>query len=146
MESGTDTNSTYIHPYAPLAVTTNDGTDSHVSIVNIETNEIIDQIETGGKSSHNGQWTPDGRWFIVSNRLGDSLTLLQYNDETGEIEWVDDITVGFGANGVHWAPYFCGVDELTGRNMARAQNLPAINASGECGSFDTAQASTDSGG
>ena len=136
LDSGTNTNSTYIHPYAPLAVTTNDGSDTHVSIVDIENNEIIDQIEVGGKSSHNAQWSPDGRWMIVSNRGGDSLTLLEYNDETGTIEWVDDITVGFGANGVHWAPYFCGVDELTASNVATVENLPAIDDAGTCGSFD----------
>ncbi len=136
LDSGTKTNSTYIHPYAPLAVTTNDGTDTHVSIVDIENNEIIDQIEVGGKSSHNAQWSPDGRWMIVSNRGGDSLTLLAYNDESGTIEWVDDITVGFGANGVHWAPYFCGVEELTPGNVGSTENLPSIDEAGTCGSFD----------
>lgn len=135
LESGTDTNSTYIHPYAPLAVTTNDGTDTHVSIVDIENNEIIGKIETGGKGTHNGQWSPDGRWFLVSNRLGDSVTLLAYNEASGQIEWVDDIPVGFGANGVHWAPYFCGVQSLTISNVSQAQNLPALNANGDCGSF-----------
>jgi DNA-binding beta-propeller fold protein YncE len=136
LDSGTNTNSTYIHPYAPLAVTTNDGSDTHVSIVDTENNEIIDQIEVGSKSSHNAQWSPDGRWMIVSNRGGDSLTLLAYNPETESIEWVDDIAVGFGANGVHWAPYFCGVEELTPENVGTVENLPMIDAAGTCGSLD----------
>lgn len=136
LESGTDTNSTYVHPYAPLAVTTNDGTDTHVSIVDIEANEIIDTIETGGKGTHNGQWSPDGRWFLVTNRLGDSVTLLAYNEAAGAIEWVADIPVGFGANGVHWTPYFCGVPYLTPENVRDAQNLPAINEQGDCGALE----------
>jgi DNA-binding beta-propeller fold protein YncE len=133
--SGTDTNSTFFHPYAPLAVVGNDGTDSHVSILDTEKNEIIDQIETRDKSTHNGQWFPDGRWFIITNRFGDSVTLLKYNDEAGKIEWVDDIVVGFGAAGVHWTPYFCGVQELTTENLQEATNAPAINGEGECGEF-----------
>jgi DNA-binding beta-propeller fold protein YncE len=136
LPSGTRVNSTYHHPTAKLAVTTNDGTDSHVSIVDTENNEIIDQIETGGKGTHNGQWSPDGRWFIVSNRLGDSVTLLEYLEESNTIEWVDDIMVGFGANGVHWTPYFCGVPELTPDNVKDVQNLPPINEDGECGTFE----------
>jgi DNA-binding beta-propeller fold protein YncE len=143
LDSGTDTNSTYVHPYAPLAVVTNDGTDTHVSILDIERNEIIDKIETGGKGTHNGQWSPDGRWFIVSNRLGDSVTLLRYNEETGKIEWVDDIVVGFGANGVHWAPYFCGVPYLTPGNVKQAKNLPAINEKGDCGTFEALGLATE---
>jgi|GEM_PF-1248746 len=135
LDSGTKTNSTYIHPYAPLAVTTNDGSDTHVSIVDTENNEIIDKIEVGSKSSHNAQWSPDGRWMIVTNRGGDTVTLLTYNDETGKIEWVDDIVVGFGANGVHWAPYFCGVEELTPENVASVENLPSIDGNGTCGTL-----------
>ena len=133
LDSGTNTNSTYMHPYAPVAITTNDGTDAHISVIDIENNEIIEKIDTGGKSSHNGQWSPDGRWFVVTNRLGDSVTLLTYNEESGAVEWVDDITVGFGANGVHWAPYFCGVDELTNENVADATNSAAVDGSGACG-------------
>jgi len=132
LDSGGDTNSTYIHPYAPLAVTTNDGTDAHVSIVNTDTNEIVDKIETAGKGTHNGQWSPDGRWFLVSNRLGDAVTLLKYNDGTGSVEWVADIVVGFGANGVHWAPYFCGVQELTATNVMTVTNAAPINLEGDC--------------
>jgi len=135
LDSGTQTNSTYMHPYAALAVIANDGSDTHVSILDTEANEIIDQIESEGKGTHNGQWSPDGRWFIVSNRLGDTVTLLQYNEQSNTIEWVDDILVGFGPNGVNWAPYFCGVQELTASNVAEVENLPALNKEGECGNF-----------
>src|SRR5690606_7862028 len=69
LDSGTATNSTYAHPYAPIAITTNDGTDTHVTVIDTETNEVITTIETGGKGTHNGQWSPDGRWFLVTNRL-----------------------------------------------------------------------------
>lgn len=131
LESGTDTNSTYFHPTAPLAIVTNDGTDAHVSVLNTETNTIDYHVETG-KGTHNGQWSPDGRWFIVSNRLDDSVTLMTYNEETGMVEWWDDITIGFGANGVHWGPYFCGVDALTTENVADVRNEPAADADGTC--------------
>lgn len=131
IDSGKDTNSTYIHPNGRLAVTTNDGTDAHVSIVDVETNEIIDKIETAGKGTHNGQWTPDGRWFLITNRLGESTTLLAYDEETDKISWHDDINVGFGANGVMWVPYFCGVDELTPENVQTVANTPA-NEDGSC--------------
>lgn len=131
LESGTDTNSTYFHPTAPLAIVTNDGTDAHVSVLNTETNTIDYTIDTG-KGTHNGQWSPDGRWFIVSNRLDETVTLLSFNEETGEVEWYDDIIVGFGPNGVHWAPYFCGVDYLTDANVADVQNAAPVDADGTC--------------
>ena len=131
IDSGKDTNSTYIHPNGKLAVTTNDGTDAHVSIVDVENNEIIDTIETAGKGTHNGQWSPDGRWFLITNRLGESTTLLAYDEAANKISWKEDIRVGFGANGVMWAPYFCGVDELTPGNVQSATNAPA-NEDGSC--------------
>jgi len=133
LESGTDTNSTYFHPTASLAVVTNDGADSHVSILDSEQNKIIDKIDTGGKSTHNGHWTPDGHWFIVTNRGGDTVTLLEYVEESGTIEWVDDIVVGFGTNGVLWAPYFCGEQILTVANAKNTQNLPSTDTDGKCG-------------
>ena len=43
LDSGTDTNSTYFHPTANLAVVTNDGADSHVSILQFY--EVIGWIE-----------------------------------------------------------------------------------------------------
>lgn len=131
LDSGTDTNSTYFHPTAPLAIVTNDGTDAHVSVLNTETNTIDYTIDTG-KGTHNGQWSADGRWFIVSNRLDQSVTLLSYDEETGMVEWYDDIIVGFGTNGVHWAPYFCGVDYLTDANVADVQNSAPVDADGTC--------------
>jgi DNA-binding beta-propeller fold protein YncE len=134
LDSGTATNSTYFHPYAPVAVTTNDGTDTHVTVVDTENHEVITTIETGGKGTHNGVWTPDGRYFLVTNRLGDSVTLLAYDDEAGEVVWVDDITVGFAANGVHWAPYFCGVEELTNENVQNVTNQAPVDATGACSS------------
>ena len=133
LASGTETNSTYLHPYAPLAVTTNDGTDAHVTIINTETNEIVGLIDTDGRGTHNGQWSADGRWFLVSNRLGDSVTLLGYAKATNSIAWIDDIAVGFGANGVQWVPYFCGVPELTQANVQDVMNVLPINAQGDCG-------------
>jgi DNA-binding beta-propeller fold protein YncE len=132
LDSGTDTNSTYSHPTAPIAITTNDGSDTHVTVIDTENNEVLYTIETGGKSTHNGQWSADGRWFLVTNRGGDSVTLLRYNEETGMVEWVDDILVGFGANGVHWAPYFCGVDELTTDNVMDATNAQMADTEGGC--------------
>ena len=132
LDSGTETNSTYPHPTAPVAIVTNDGTDAHVSVLNTETNEMIGSIDTG-KGTHNGQWSADGRWFLISNRLDESVTLLSYNAESGEVEWYDDITVGFGANGVHWGPYFCGVEYLTDANVMDVQNSPAVDAEGSCG-------------
>lgn len=134
LDSGTATNSTYFHPYAPVAIVTNDGTDTHVTVVDTENHEVITTIETGGKGTHNGIWTPDGRYFLVTNRLGDSVTLFAYDDEAGEVVWVDDITVGFAANGVHWAPYFCGVEELTNENVQSVTNQAPIDATGACSS------------
>jgi len=131
LDSGKATNSTYPHPTAPIAIVTNDDTDAHVSVLNTETNTIDYTIETG-KGTHNGQWSADGRWFLVSDRLDDSVTLLSYNAETGMVEWYDDITVGFGANGVQWAPYFCGVDELTSENVATVTNQAPLDAEGTC--------------
>jgi DNA-binding beta-propeller fold protein YncE len=133
LDSGTDTNSTYFHPYAPIAITTNDGSDTHVSVIDTDKNEVAYTIEVGGKNAHNGQWSADGRWFLVSNRGGETVTLLRYNEENGMVEWVDDIVVGFGANGVQWAPYFCGVEELTPDNVSEATNAPMVDADGNCG-------------
>ena len=132
LDSGTDTNSTYLHPYAPIAITTNDGTDTYVSVIDTEKNEIVYTIETAGKGTHNGQWSADGRWFLVSNRLGDAVTLMRYDEETGKVEWEADIVVGFGANGVHWAPYFCGAPELTTENVNQVTNAAPINENGDC--------------
>lgn len=131
LDSGTATNSTYPHPTAPIAIVTNDGTDAHVSVLNTETNTIDYTIETG-KGTHNGQWSADGRWFLVTDRLDDSVTLISYDAETGKAEWYDDITVGFGANGVHWGPYFCGATELTHENVGTVRNEAPIDANGTC--------------
>lgn len=125
LDSGNETNSTYIHPNGKVAVTTNDGTDAHVTVLDVVNNEVVKSIDTAGKGSHNGQWSPDGRFFLLTNRLGESVTLLTYDEATGEVNWKDDIRVGFGANGVMWAPYFCGVPELTPENVTTATNAPA---------------------
>ena len=113
LKSGKRTNSTYIHPTAPLAVVTNDGTDNWVSVLDVNKNEIIYTIETDGKGTHNAAWSPDGRFMAVSNRLGDSATILRYDKSDGKIKRVGKAKIGFGANGVQWAPYFKGKELLT---------------------------------
>ncbi len=121
LKSGKRTNSTYIHPYAPLAVVTNDGTENTVSVLDVNKNEILYTIETDGKGTHNAAWSPDGRFMVVSNRLADSATVLRYDPSDGKIKRVGKAKIGFGANGVQWAPYFSGVKVLTKTNYKSAK-------------------------
>jgi len=122
LDSGKGANFPYPHPYAPVLVMGNDGTDSHVTIVDMDTDTVIGRIEAAGKATHNATWSADGRFLVISNRLGSTVTILKW--EGGKkITKVDDVEVGFGTNGVHWAPYFSGVEYLTLDNIKKAKNI-----------------------
>lgn len=133
VDTGTATNTAYGHPLgAPVAIATNDGTDDWYSIVDTAQRKIIEHIEGGGKGTHNVQWSADGRFAVGSDRLGDTVTIFQWDAATGKLRKLASVQVGFGTNGVQWTPYFCGVPFLTRENVTKVKNAPATNANGDC--------------
>ncbi|MBI3807741.1 MAG: hypothetical protein HY281_09575 [Nitrospirae bacterium] len=131
--TGKSTNTAYAHPGGePVAIATNDGTDDWYSVIDLTNMKLIENIQAGGKGTHNVQWSADGRFAVGSDRLGDTVTLFRWNPTTKKVEKIDNVKVGFGTNGVQWTPYFCGVPFLTTDNVKSVKNAPAANAKGDC--------------
>ncbi len=132
IKTGKNTNTAYAHPTEPVAIATNDGTDDWYSIVNPVDMTLIENIQAGGKGTHNVHWSPDGKYAVGSDRLGDTVTLFRWNATTKKVEKISSVKVGFGTNGVQWTPYFCGVTQLTKENVSKVKNVAATNAKGDC--------------
>lgn len=133
LDSGKATNTAYPNPVVPnVAIATNDGTDDWYTVLDAVEGRVIETIEAGGKGTHNVQWSPDGKYAVGGDRLGDTATLFRWNESTKKVEKVSSIQIGFGANGVQWVPNFCGVPYLTQANLSTAKNQPAKNAQGDC--------------
>jgi DNA-binding beta-propeller fold protein YncE len=127
LEAGKATNTIYNHPYAPVGIAANDGTDNWVTIVDIEKDEVIEHIETAGKATHNATWSADGRYAVASNRLGNTVTIFKWEGGKKVVK-VADVKVGFGTNGVQWVPYFAGngVEHLTVHNVRDIQQRVSV--------------------
>ena len=93
---------------------------------------ITAKLEAGGKGTHNVHWSADGRYAVGSDRLGDTVTLFRWDSAAKKLEKVASIKVGFGANGVQWAPYFCGAPEIPTKHVATLKNIAPKGAGGEC--------------
>ncbi|MEK7862154.1 MAG: hypothetical protein AAB295_02705 [Chloroflexota bacterium] len=134
LTSGKGTNAAYAHPLGdPVAISTNDSTDDWYTIVDPVAGKVITaKLEAGGKGTHNVHWSADGRYAVGSDRLGDTVTLFRWDSAAKKLEKVASIKVGFGANGVQWAPYFCGAPEITTKNVATLKNIAPKGAGGEC--------------
>ncbi len=132
LDSGKATNTAYPHPYEPVAISTNDGTDDWYTIINTAERKVVERIEAGGKGTHNVGWSADGRFAVGSDRLGDTVTLFRWDAQAKKIVKVASVKVGFGTNGVLWTPYFCGVPFLTKENAPKVRNAAPTNAKGEC--------------
>jgi DNA-binding beta-propeller fold protein YncE len=127
LKAGKATNTAYPHPYAPVAIACNDGTDNWVTIVDTEKDVVIEHIETAGKGTHNATWSADGRYGLATNRLGDTVTIFRWEGGKKVVK-VADVKVGFGTNGVQWGPYFAGngVEHLTVHNVRDIQQRVSV--------------------
>ncbi|MBI4770583.1 MAG: hypothetical protein HY784_09305, partial [Chloroflexi bacterium] len=135
LDSGAGTNAAYANPaYTSIAIATNDATDDWYTVLDLKTNSVVETLLAGGKGTHNVHWSPDGRYAVGSDRLGDTVTLFRLNPDTMKVEVVAHIQVGFGANGVQWVPYFCGTPYLTAGTVDKVTNAPPVDASGACAS------------
>ncbi|MBI4787278.1 MAG: hypothetical protein HY782_09555 [Chloroflexi bacterium] len=133
LTTGKSTNTAYAHPLGdPIAIATNDATDDWYSVVDPAEFATIENVQAGGKGTHNVQWSADGKYAVGSDRLGDTITIFRWDATAKKLERVNSVKVGFGANGVQWTPYFCGVTQLTKENVTLVKNQAAASAKGEC--------------
>ena len=131
--SGKGTNTGYANPQGdPIAIVTNDGTDDHYTVIDPVKRTVLEQVESGGKATHNVQWSADGRFALGSDRLGDTVTIFSWDSKAGKLTKVASVKVGFGANGIQWVPYFCGAPFLTTENVTKVKNIAATNDAGDC--------------